>query len=220
MTAERCARRLFAGVADIDTLEWAELEAEAWDDPPADLHRAWTTEGPRALYSIAAGECRLIAGDLDDLLGVDLTETDALEYAVSEWNRRPEIGATPLPGTPTEQIDLAFLLVSLFETATSGRARAPMALLDNEAEIERRLQEPLVCSRSVSFRRSQRANVDRNFEPPAAVLSDDRLSVSFTAWIGSGGEVHRYEFVFKDDGRVAVTRETVAHHLGDHEDRP
>jgi hypothetical protein len=220
MTAERCARRLFAGVEDIETLEWAALEAEAWDEPPAGLHRAWTAKGPRALYSIAGDECRLIAGDLGELLGVDLTETDALTYAVSEWNRRPDVGATPLPGTPSAQIDLAFLLASLFESATSGSARAPMVLLADEAEVERRLREPLACSRSVSFRRVQRANVERNFEPPTAVLDDDRLSVGFTAWSGAGGEVHRYDFVFKDDGRVALTRETIAQHLGDHEDRP
>ena len=219
MTAESCARRLFAG-EDRETLEWAELEAEAWDELPADLHRAWTAEGPRALYSIAGDDCRLIAGDLRELLGIDLSEEDSLAYAVTEWNRRPVDDAIPVPGTLTEQIDLAFLLVQLFETSTSGSAEAEMQLLADEADLVRHLHEPLSCSRSASFRRSQRANVERNFEPPEVDLDDDRLNVRFLAWIGFGGEVHTYAFTFKDSGRVALTRETVAHHLGEHEDRP
>ena len=62
--------------------------------------------------------------------------------------------------------------------------------------------------------------MDRNFDAPTVVLRDDRLLVSFLAWIGFGGEVHTYDLTFKDDGGVALIRATVAHHLGDHEDRP
>ncbi|NIM61822.1 MAG: hypothetical protein GTO30_09250, partial [Acidobacteria bacterium] len=93
---------------------------------PPSIYEAWTDSGTRAVFSIAAGSCRLIAGDLRELLGIDLTETDALRYAVSAWN---DIQAG-LPAfalvTATQQIDHVFAVVGLLETATSGRPRARM----------------------------------------------------------------------------------------------
>ena len=48
--------------------------------------RAWTEAGTRALFSVAGDTCHLLAGDLRALLGVELSETDALVYAVDAWN--------------------------------------------------------------------------------------------------------------------------------------
>lgn len=219
MTAERCARRLFASIADLDTLEWAELESEVWDDLPEGLYRAWTADGPRVLLSIAGDSCDLIAGDLRELIGIDLTETDALAYAVAEWNRQVEARPLALPATPTQQVDLAAALVGLFETTTSGRTRARAELLANRAAVERVLGQATICSRSPSFRRAQRADVDRNFEPAAAEVQTDAIHVTFWAWLSVDGEVFAYDVTLRDDSRVALSREPLAQHLGEHEDR-
>ena len=83
----RVSARLHEGGQERGSLEWAEIDTAPWVDLPLGIHRAWTTTGTRAVFSIAGGACRLIAGDLHDLLGVDLAETDALSYALSAWNQ-------------------------------------------------------------------------------------------------------------------------------------
>jgi hypothetical protein len=218
LTAEQCARRLFADAEDSGSLQWAETEATPWDTLPYGIHRAWTAAGTRAVFSIADGACRLIAGDLRELIGIDLTETDALTYAVSAWNQIQPAPLDTVLVTPTQQIDHAVALVGLFETATSGHARARLELLDDRAAVERWLGSGTTCSKSLLFRQAQRANVDRNFATPRADPQLDWTAVTFWTWLSRDGEVFVYDVRLFPDGRVSVSRESIGEHLGEHED--
>ncbi len=221
LDAESCARRLFANAENLDSLHWAAVEPSPWTELPLGVHRAWTDGGPRAVFSIAGGACRLIAGDLRELIGVDLTETDALSYAVAAWNRlRAELPATPLLVTATQQVDHAFALTGLFETATAGRSRARMELLHDRGDLERWLGSGTVCEKSPAYRRAQRANVDRNFSAPRAEIEPDWTDLTFWTWLSRDGEVFEYDVRLFEDGRVSISRETIGEHLGEHEDGP
>ena len=218
VTAEQCARRLFADAEDPDSLQWAEIEATPWDTLPLGIHRAWTAAGTRAVFSIAGGACRLIAGDLRELIGIDLSETDALTYAVSAWNQIQPAPLDTVLVTPTQQIDHAVALVALFETATSGHARARLELLDDRAAVERWVGSGTACSKSLMFRQAQRANVDRNFAAPRADPQLDWTTVTFWTWLSRDGEVFAYDVRLFPDGRVSVSRESIGEHLGEHQD--
>ncbi len=218
VTAEQCARRLFADAEDPGSLQWAEIETTSWDTLPPGIHRAWTAAETRAVFSIAGGACRLIAGDLRELIGIDVTETDALTFAVSAWNQIQPTTPAPVLVTPTQQIDHAVALVRLFETATSGHARARIELLENRAAVERWLGSGTACSKSLAFRRTQRANVDRNFTAPRADPRLDWTAVTFWTWSSRDGEVFAYDVRLFPDGRVSVSRESIGEHLGEHED--
>ena len=218
VTAEQCAQRLFAATEDPETLQWAEIEEEPWDDLPFGLHRAWTTNGTRAVFSIAGGTCHLISGDIDRLLGVDISETDALDYAVSAWNLLQAAVPAVVLVTPSQQIDHAFALVDLFESATSGHALARSELLENRAALTRWLGEGSVCSRSSAYHGAQRANAERNFVLPRADSEPEWHDVSFWTWLSRDGAVHAYEVRLFLNGPVALSRESIAEHLGEHED--
>lgn len=218
LTAEQCARRLFADAEDRGSLQWAEIETAPWVEWQLSVHHAWTAAGTRAVFSIAGGACRLIAGDLRELLGIALTETDALRYAVSAWNQiQPAITRTELL-TATQQVDHVFAVVDLLETATSGHARARLELLDDRAALQRWLGRGTACSKSIVFRRAQRANVDRNFAAPRADSRPDWTDVTFWTWLSRDGEVFAYDVRLFPDGRVSVSRESIGEHLGEHED--
>ncbi len=219
LTAERCARRLFAGAEHVETLQWVEIDTGPWVEMPLEIHRAWIVGGPRAVFTIAGGACRLIAGDLRELIGVDLTETDALSFAVTAWNQlQAELPPTALPVTPTRQLDHAVALAGLVETATAGRSRARMELLQDRADIERWLGRGTACTKSSAYRRGQRANVDRNFAAPRTEVEPDWTDLAFWTWLSRDGEVFAYAVRLFTDGRVAISRETIAEHLGEHED--
>jgi hypothetical protein len=218
LSAEQCARRLFADVLDVETLQWAEIDGAPWDELPYDFHRAWTASGKRAVFSIAGATCRLVSGDLRELIGVDLSETDALAYAVSAWNQLQSSGSPPGHVTPGQQIDHAFALMRLFETATSGHAQARLELLGDHAAVERWLSGGSACSKSASFRMVQRGNVDRNFAVPQAVEQVEWTRVVFWTWLSLDGEVFVYDVRLFADGRVRVSREAIGQHLGEHED--
>ncbi len=219
LTAELCARRLFAGAGGTETLQWAEIDTGPWVEMPLEIHHAWIVDGPRAVFSIADGACRLIAGDLRDLIGVDLTETDALSFAVTAWNRlQTEPPPATLLVTPTQQVDHAFALAGLFETATAGRTQARMELLQDRADLERWLRHGTACARSPSYRRTQHANVERNFAAPRTEVEPDWTDLAFWTWLSRNGEVFSYTVRLYADGRVSIARETIADHLGNHED--
>ena len=214
LTAEQCARRLFAGAEDSGSLQWAEIEVLT----PTAIHHAWTAVGTRAVFSISGGACRLIAGDLRELLGIDLSETDALVYAVSAWNEIQAALPVPVLVTATQQIDHAFSVVGLLETATAGAARARLELLQDRAELEVWLGQGKVCSKSNSYRRAQRGNVDRNFATPSTDTQPDWTDVTFWTWLSRDGEVFAYDVRLFLDGRVSVSRESIGEHLGEHTD--
>jgi hypothetical protein len=214
ITAEQCARRLFAGAENSASLQWAEIEVLA----PIAIHHAWTAVGTRVVFSIAGGTCRLIAGNLRELLGIDLSETDALVYAVAAWNEIQSALPAPVLITATQQIDHAFSLVGVLETATAGEARARLELLLDRAALERWLGQGTVCSKSKSYRRAQRGNVDRNFAAPRTDTQPDWTDVTFWTWLSRDGEVFAYDVRLFPDGRVSVSRESIGEHLGEHTD--
>lgn len=218
LTAEQCARRLFAGAEDFGSLQWAEIEAAPWVEIPLAIHHAWTAVGTRVVFSIAGGTCRLIAGDLRELLGIDLSETDALVYAVSAWNETQAAIPAAVLVTATQQIDHAFSVVGMLETATAGNARARLELLEDHAALERWLGHGTVCTKSSSFRSTQRGNVDRNFTAPRTDPQPDWTDVTFWTWLSRDGEVFAYNVRLFPDGRVSVSREAIGEHLGEHAD--
>jgi len=218
LTAEQCALRLFSGTEDPGSLQWAEIEVAAWLEFPIAIHHAWTATGTRAVFSIAGGACRLISGDLRALLGVDLTEADALVYAVSAWNAIQEDIPAIVLVTATQQIDHAFAVVGVLETATAGGARARLELLVDGAAVERWLKRGTACSKSDTFRHAQRANVERNFVVPRTNPQPDWTDVTLWTWLSRDGEVFVYDVRLFPDGRVSVSREAIGEHLGEHED--
>ena len=220
LTVEACARRLFADADELETLAWAEVESAAWDSLPPGLHRAWTKGGARVLFELSGETCRLIAGDLEDLLGVRLTDADAVEYAVAAWNQLRALRPHPLPDTPSGQVDFAFALAALFDAATSGHAEARLELLEDRAALERTLEPVVDCTRSVGFRFAQRAHVDRTFDRPTTEARLRATRVTFLTWLSLDGEVFAYDVTLEPGGRVGMSRKSVAQHLGEHDERP
>lgn len=93
-----------------------------------------------------------------------------------------------------------------------------MELLQDRLHLARWLGPGTTCSKSANYRRAQRANVERNFSPPGTEVEPEWTDATFWAWISRNGEVFSYAVRLYADGRVSISRETIADHLGEHED--
>jgi hypothetical protein len=189
-------------------------------DLPIALHRAlWELEDEilTLTYSIDTGTCRPINGDLDRLLGIELSDDQRLELATSAYNSVLAESSVELV-TDQQKIDYAFAVTALLDPTLAGGDAGEVILLRAAEDLERLREVPDgEDSRGQKRRKKKMKTVSKRFSPPAVAAGSEGDVVTFCTWSEKAGDVGRYEVRLTEAGAVRVKREPLASGLGAHE---
>jgi hypothetical protein len=223
-----CAREIFRPLTGLgDRAPESKLRVEPVVDPAltpleVDLFRGRLELDGRswaALFTTGGGECRLIGGDLDDLLGVALGEPGRIDHSLRSYESA--LGGRPAPrlATAADKITYAHSLTLLADPATSHGPGAAPALLPTRADLERVGGAPAgACSFSTKKRTREIERALAEFSPPAVVATDVGDVVTLRTWSADGGVVVLHTVRLSPTGPPSIERRVVARHIGAHED--
>jgi len=180
-----------------------------------------TLEGtPRkAVFTIADGSCRLVGGDTDALIGLNLSAEHAMAQDAASFNvaMASRGGARIPPGV--DKVDYALAFVSLTDPLVSGSKGVALKLLAKPEEL-RSIEGKTggTCTLSKGKRRKEERAATKGFAIPKIAAGKDGDVVTFLTWSTAGGMVYRESVVLARGGVVSAKREIVASHVGDHRD--
>jgi len=214
-----CAESLFEPLlaASTEADDAAQLSVhwiidEAFAELPIDLYEGLLKNGDevehRAVFTYSARDCRLIGGDLAELVGRKLSDEEMLDYGTRAYNKA-------LATAEPVQLDgsAAKIGYALGVSALVIPGSADVRLLTGAAELEGGSDS---CERSDRSRRRGARKIDRSFEPPRVEYTAGSDVVSFYSWSRLGGDVRSHRVKLADDGTVAVESKLLASHLGSH----
>lgn len=199
------------------------LDDPLYEELPLELYEAIadTTDGTRrTVFTVDGDGCRVLGGDLQDVMGVKLSDALRLSSSVASYNAA--LGNRVRVELPTERakLDYALAIVAVTDSQVSGERRAKMLLVEEaEAFDELHAREPESCSESKSSRRRAWKSAQRKFVVPRVVRTSRGETAEFMTWSSVDGEVVKFAVDLADDGKVSISHERVASHLGDHTDR-
>jgi len=204
-------------------VEVSRLEDPLYEELPLRLYEAVAEiaeQERRAVLTVDGDECRPLGGDLRDIMGVKLSDQLRLSSGVASYNAA--LGYRVRVELPTEQakLDYALAVVSLTDTQVSGHRRAKMLLVGESAALsEIHARQPESCSKSKSTRRGALKSAQKKFASPRVVRTSRGEAVELMTWSSVDGELVKSVVFLSDDGKIAINRERVASHIGDHIDR-
>jgi hypothetical protein len=184
-------------------------EAEAGADP----------EPRKAIFTIAAGECRLVGGDSDVVLGLNLTAEHAMTQDGASFNTAmASRGGARVPAG-VDKLDYAFALVSLTDPQVSGSRAASLKLISKPEELKTIAADaPAKCSLSKGKRRKEERNAASAFASPKIAAGKEGDVITFLTWSSAGGVLYRNTVVLARGGVVSSERVPLAAHVGAHKD--
>jgi hypothetical protein len=173
----------------------------------------------KAIFTIAGDECRLVGGDTDALIGLNLSSDHAMAQDVASLNAAMATrgGARVAPGFDPIAYALAF--VSLTDPKVSGSSAATLKLIakpEDVPSIAARSQGP--CAISKTKRRREERNATHAFVSPKVSAAKEGDVITFLTWSSAGGTVYRNTVVLARGGVVSSKRDIVASHIGVHEE--
>jgi hypothetical protein len=173
----------------------------------------------KAIFTIAGGECRLVGGDADEILGLNLTPEHTLAQDAAAFSAALGArGGAPIP-IGVDKIDYALSFVSLTDPAVSGSQGAALTLISTPEQLAAIEDEtPSACALGKARRRKEARAATAAFAPPRIVPGQDSEIATFLTWSSSGGTVTRNEVVIARSGVVTAKRQAVAAHVGSHTD--
>jgi len=173
----------------------------------------------KAVFTIAGGACRLVGGDADALIGLNLTSDHAMAQDAASFNvaMASRGGARIPPGV--DKVDYALAFVSLTDPLVSGSKGAALKLIAKSEEL-RSIEGKTggACTLSKAKRRKEERVANKSFALPKIAAGKDGDVVSFLTWSSAGGMVYRDTVVLARGGVVSAKREIVASHVGPHQD--
>jgi hypothetical protein len=186
------------------------------------LYEAEAGTGPgayKAVFTIAGGACRLVGGDADTILGLNLTPDHAMAQDGAAFNTAMAArGGAKVPAG-VDKLDYAFALVSLTDPQVTGVRAATLTMIAKPGDLTAiAAKSPAVCSLSKGKRRKQDRVASAAFATPKIAAGKEGDVVTFLSWSSAGGNVYRNTVVLSHGGVVSADRTVVASHIGAHTD--
>jgi hypothetical protein len=173
----------------------------------------------KAVFTISGGSCRLVGGDADALIGLNLSAEHAMAQDATSLNvaMASRGGARIPPGV--DKLDYALAFVSLTDPQVSGSKGTALTLIAKPEEL-RSIEQKTggTCTLSKGKRRKEERAATRSYALPKIAAGKDGDVVTFLTWSSSGGMVYRETVVFARGGVVSAKRDIVASHIGVHQD--
>jgi hypothetical protein len=171
----------------------------------------------KAVFTISDGECRLVGGDADALMGLNLPVEHAVAQEAASFNAAMvSRGGARVP-TGVDKIDYALAFVSLTDPAVSGIHGASLRMIKKPEELRSILAKPSsVCPLGRAKRRREERNATSAFAAPKVESGNERDVVTFLTWSSAVGVVSRNTVVLARGGVVSAKRDIIATHVGSH----
>ena len=224
-----CAERLFARDADRPATDKdnrsASMDVKSVKSPLSKslgvpLYEANGTLGgvPRkAVFTIAAGECRLVGGDADALIGLNLPVEHAMAQDAASFNAAMAGRGGALVPSGVDKLDYALAFVSLTDPAVSGSTAATLKLIDGPEDLRSiATKTPGTCSLSKGKRRREERDASKSYAVPKIAAGKEGDVVTFLTWSSAGGSLYRNTVVIARSGVVTAKRDVLASHIGAH----
>jgi hypothetical protein len=173
----------------------------------------------KAVFTIAEGMCRLVGGDADAVIGLNLSSDHAMAQDAASLNvaLSSHGGARIPPGV--DKVDYALAFVSLTDPLVSGSKGAALKLIAKPEELRSLAGKTGgTCTLSKGKRRKEERAASKSFALPKIAAGKDGDVVTFLTWSSVGGMVYRDTVVLAHGGVVSAKREILASHIGDHKD--
>ncbi len=172
-----------------------------------------------AVFTIAEGTCRLVGGDADAVIGLNLSSDHAMAQDAASLNVAMSArGGTRIP-PGVDKVDYALAFVSLTDPLVSGSKGAALKLIAKPEEMRSIAGKTGgTCTLSKGKRRKEERAANKSFALPKIAAGKDGDAVAFLTWSSIGGMVYRETVVLAHGGVVSAKREIVASHVGDHKD--
>jgi len=217
-----CAEKFFATDKRPETLSVRSVQSRLSDALGIKLYEASGMIGGRqrkAVFTIADGSCRLVGGDADAIIGLNLPTDHAMAQDVASFNAAmASRGGARVP-TGVDRVDYAFSFVSLTDPVVSGTTGATLKLIARPEDLRSvAAKSPLVCSLSKGKRRKEERAATAAFAAPKVEAGPEGDVVTFLTWSNAGGIVARNTVVLATSGVVSSKRDVVASHVGAHTD--
>jgi hypothetical protein len=177
------------------------------------------SEARKAVFTLAGGSCRLVGGDADALLGLNLTPelTTAQDAAAFNAVTARRGGAVVPAGV--DKLDYALAFVALTDPRVSGTRAAELKLIAKPEDLTAIAgATDSSCSLSRGKRRKEARTASGAFATPRIRAGQDGDVITFLTWSSAGGVLSRETVVLTGGGVVTAKRETIASHLGVHVD--
>ena len=174
----------------------------------------------KAIFTIEGGDCRLVGGDADAILGLNLTPEHTLSQDAAAFSAvLTARGGPPIP-IGVDKIQYALSFVSLTDPSVSGSDGAALTLVSSPEQLAAIVDQPSSgCALGKAKRRKEARTATAAFAPPRVVPEGDREIATFVTWSAAGGgAVVRNEVAISRFGAVTAKRQTVASHVGSHTD--
>ena len=173
----------------------------------------------KAMFTISDGECRLVGGDTDALIGLNLSAEHAMAQDASSFNAAiASRGGARVPGG-TDKLDYALAFVSLTDPQVSGSTGAALTLIAKPEELRSIVaKSSSACQLSKGKRRKEERSATNGFALPKIVAGNEGEVVTFLTWSSAGGTVCKNTVVIAHGGVVSAKRDVLASHVGAHRD--
>jgi hypothetical protein len=177
------------------------------------------TVSRKAVFTIAGGACRLVGGDADVILGLNLTPDHAMIQDNASFNTAmASRGGARVPAG-VDKLNYALALVSLTDPQVSGARAATLKLITKPEEVRAiAAGTPATCALSKGKRRKEDRAAVAAFAIPKIAAGKEGDVVTFLTWSSAGGVVYRNTVVLARGGVVSTDRSIVASHVGAHTD--
>lgn len=173
----------------------------------------------KAIFTIQGGDCRLVGGDADAILSLNLPPEHTLAQDAAAFSSALTArGGPPIP-LGVDKIQYALTFISLTDPAVSGSQGAALTLVSTPEQLAAIEDKPSsACAVGKARRRKEAHAATAAFVPPRVVPEGDREVATFLTWSEAGGAVIRNEVAISRSGAVTAKRQTVAAHVGSHTD--
>ena len=173
----------------------------------------------KAVFTIANGECHLLGGDSDALIGMNLPADHAMAQDAASFNAAmASRGGARVP-SGVDKLDYALAFVSLTDPVVSGSAGVALKLISKPEELRSiAAKSSTACAVSKGKRRKEERNATAAFATPKIEAGKEGDVVTFLTWSNAGGTVCRNTVVLARGGVVSARRDPIASHVGDHRD--
>lgn len=150
-----------------------------------------------------SGLCTLISGDLNDLLGVQLSPSERAAFALVGFN---QVAAVHPPHFESEEAILNYLLAAINLIEPSGS----VVMISNADDVWSASSE-----QERPKERRMSGKIARQIKAPTIVRDDVGLTtVTFFTWADVGGLVLKNEFLIWPDGQIARSEDLIESRVG------
>jgi hypothetical protein len=218
-----CADKLFATEsAPSPSMTVKKLESPLYATLGVPLYEAeGKLEGAsrKAVFTIAGDQCRLVGGDSDALIGLNLPAEHSMMQAGASLNAA--LAAAGNPGIPKgiDKIDYAFAFVALTDPSVSGSSHAELRIIGRPEEVRSIVAKtPNICVLPKAQRNKEQRTATSAYAMPKALAGPEGDVITFLTWSSAGGTFYKNTVVLSRGGAVSAKREPVATHVGQHRD--